>query len=300
MTYSIRINKRQSSLITINESNIENDDAFLSPPPSPSSLPKMCPSDLSTTTPIDAKTTALLVVDVQPEYWTDCPAVRQDFPSFPKNLERTINICREKNVKIIHIRADYRYSQSPWLPQFQKLRGNRNLTEVHYNPSSPDFVGWEEFATPEEGEIVISKPSWSATNNTKLLETLKIEGIETVLVAGLITSVCVQQSAFGCFESGFRTILVDDSCADRSKARHDAALLLYGGYMYEVVSSSYDLESQINSVMDSIETKIIYPSKRHSCPERMNPNSYRMIMNSSCCLERLEHETKNIVAGIAA
>ncbi|OEU09657.1 Isochorismatase hydrolase [Fragilariopsis cylindrus CCMP1102] len=227
----------------------------------------MCPSDPLTTTPIDAKTTALLVVDVQPEYWTDCPAVRKDFPSFPKNLERTIHICREKNVKIIHIRADYRYSQSPWLPQFQKLRGNRNLTEVHYNPSSPDFVGWEEFATPEEGEIVISKPSWSATNNTKLLETLKIEGIETVLVAGLITSVCVQQSAFGCFESGFRTILVDDSCADRSKARHDAALLLYGGYMYEVVSSSYDLESQIiNSVMDSIETKIL-SSKRHSCPK---------------------------------
>lgn len=293
MTYPKRINRRKSSLITIDESSIENDDAFLSPPPSPSSLPKMCPSDLSTTTSIDAETTALLVVDVQPEYWTDCPTVRKDFPSFPTNLDRTISICREKNVKIIHIRADYRYSHSPWLPQFQKLRGNRNLTEVHYNPSSPDFVGWEEFATPKEG-----KPSWSATNNTKLLETLKIEGIETVLVAGLITSVCVQQSAFGCFKSGFRTILVDDSCADRSKARHDAALLLYGGYMYEV-SSSYDLESQVNSVMDSKETKM-YPSKRHSCPETMNRKLYKMIMSSSCCLERPEQETKNIVAGIAA
>ena len=83
MTYSKRINRRQFNLITIGESNIENDDALLSPPPSPS------PS-------IDANTTALLVVDVQPEYWTDCLDVRKDFPSFPTNLERTINICRKK------------------------------------------------------------------------------------------------------------------------------------------------------------------------------------------------------------
>ncbi|MGK3744588.1 MAG: nicotinamidase-related amidase [Bacillariaceae sp.] len=287
MTYSKRINRRQFNLITIGESNIENDDALLSPPPSPSPSPS-----------IDANTTALLVVDVQPEYWTDCLDVRKDFPSFPTNLERTINICRKKNVKIIHIRADYKYSQSPWLPHFQKLRGDKNLAEVHYNPSSPDFVGWEEFATPEEGEIVISKPSWSATNNTKLLETLKNKRIETVLVAGLITSVCVQQSAFGCFEAGFRTILVEDACADRGKARHDAALALYGDYMYEV-SSSYDLESQVNSIMDSKETNM-YPSKRHTCTERMNPELYKMIMSSSCHLEEFEQETKNIVAGIAA
>jgi len=55
-----------------------------------------------------------------------------------------------------------------------------------------------------------------------------------VLVCGLITSVCVQHSAFGVFEAGYRTILVTDACADRGKERHNAALALYGDYMYEL------------------------------------------------------------------
>jgi len=56
-------------------------------------------------------------------------------------------------------------------------------------------------------------------------------------VCGLITSVCVQHSAFGIFEAGYRTILVTDACADRGRARHDAALALYGDYMYELITT---------------------------------------------------------------
>jgi hypothetical protein len=47
----------------------------------------------------------------------------------------------------------------------------------------------------------------------------------------------VQHSAFGVFEAGHRTILISDSCGDRGKARHEAALALYGNYMYELVTS---------------------------------------------------------------
>ena len=85
--------------------------------------------------------------------------------------------------------------------------------------------------------MVITKTSWSSTSGgTGLLETLKHDGIDTVLVCGLITSVCVQHSAFGVFEAGYRTILVTDACADRGRARHEAALALYGDYMYELRS----------------------------------------------------------------
>ena len=82
--------------------------------------------------------------------------------------------------------------------------------------------------------MIINKTSWSATSGTSLLDTLKQDGIDTVLVCGLITSVCVQHSAFGVFEAGYRTILVQDACADRGRKRHEAALSLYGDYMYEM------------------------------------------------------------------
>ena len=96
--------------------------------------------------------------------------------------------------------------------------------------------------------MVITKTSWSSTSGgTGLLDTLKQDGIDTVLVCGLITSVCVQHSAFGVFEAGYRTILVTDACADRGRERHEAALALYGDYMYElrsVESLKVELEEQ--------------------------------------------------------
>jgi len=192
--------------------------------------------------PLPAETTALLVVDVQPEYWSNCPAVRKDFPEFPKRLAKTIEICRRRRAKVIWVRADYRYSHSPWLMQFERIRGPRNLGEVPCDPNSPEFT-WETFATPQGGEVIIAKSSWSSTSNTALMDILRVAGIETVLVCGLITSVCVQHSAFGIFEAGYRTLLVTDACADRGRARHEAALALYGDYMYELVTSD-DLESE--------------------------------------------------------
>lgn len=151
--------------------------------------------------PLTAETTALLIVDVQPEYWTNCPAVRKDFAEFPKRLAKTIDVCRRRRAKIIWVRADYRYSHSPWLMQFERIRGPRNLGEVPCDPNSPEFT-WEDFATPQGGEVIIAKSSWSSTSNTALMDILRVAGIETVLVCGLITSVCVQHSAFGIFEAG--------------------------------------------------------------------------------------------------
>jgi nicotinamidase-related amidase len=184
----------------------------------------------SNTPPLDVSKTALLVVDVQPEYWSECPAVRKDFPNFPSRIRSLVQNCREQNVKrIIWVRAAYNYEDSPWLHQFTRLHQGR------IPPVVEQSTEWEEFATPLDDELVITKTSWSSTSgNTGLLDILKSEGIESVLVCGLITSVCVQHSAFGVFEAGFRTILVTDACADRGKERHKAALALYGDYMYEL------------------------------------------------------------------
>ncbi|CAB9525518.1 Isochorismatase family [Seminavis robusta] len=189
-----------------------------------------------TTPPIHAGRTALLVVDVQPEYWSHCPAVRQDFPDFPKHLERLVAQCRKQKAKIIWVRADYRYAHSPWLVQFARLHQGTIPAEVHSSASDCETIPWEDFATPQGGEYVIPKTSWSSTRHTALMDLLKQSGIDTVLVCGLITSVCVQHSAFGIFEAGYRTLLVTDACADRGKARHDAALALYGDYMYELLT----------------------------------------------------------------
>eukprot|EP00535_Pseudo-nitzschia_heimii_P001464 CAMPEP_0197184558 /NCGR_PEP_ID=MMETSP1423-20130617/10112_1 /TAXON_ID=476441 /ORGANISM="Pseudo-nitzschia heimii, Strain UNC1101" /LENGTH=352 /DNA_ID=CAMNT_0042635397 /DNA_START=274 /DNA_END=1335 /DNA_ORIENTATION=- len=238
-----------------------------------SSNDSLCDSHVSSAisyrkAPLPAESTALLIVDVQPEYWSNCPAVRKDFPDFPKHLQKTIEICRQRRAKVIWVRADYNHKHSPWLSQFERIRGPRNLGEVPCDPSSPEFT-WEEFATPEGGEVIIAKSSWSSTSNTALVDILKVACIETVLVCGLITSVCVQHSAFGIFEAGYRTLLVTDACADRGKARHDAALALYGDYMYELVTSE-DLESKTMGLIPAEPVWLVMDEKTNM----MRANSF--------------------------
>lgn len=186
--------------------------------------------------PLHSESTALLLVDVQPEYWSFCPDVRRDFEdTFPSSVAKLLRIARERNTKIIWVRADYRYSHSPWLQQFHRIHQGRISAEVTCNIDD-DEVEWESFASPLPHELVLTKTSWSSTQNTSLINCLQTSGMDTVLVCGLITSVCVQHSAFGIFEAGFRTLLVTDCCADRGRARHSAALALYGDYMYELVT----------------------------------------------------------------
>lgn len=112
------------------------------------------------------------------------------------------------------------FCNSPWLAQFERLRGTKAdvTVELPCEPESDEFA-WESFATPEGGETVIAKSSWSSTSNTALMDILRVSGIDTVLVCGLITSVCVQHSAFGVFEAGYRTLLVEDACGDRGMGR---------------------------------------------------------------------------------
>ena len=107
----------------------------------------------------------------------------------------------------------------------------------HLTPSPRTANNLAHLAISEGGDVILPKTSWSSSSNPKLMQWLRGAGIESVLVCGLITSVCVQHSAFSIFEAGFRTLLVTDACGDRGRARHDAALALYGDYMYELVTA---------------------------------------------------------------
>lgn len=242
-------------------------------------------NSITTSTPLlDASRTALLIVDVQPEYWSECPAVRQDFPHFPSKISNLIEHCRSQNAKCIWVRAEYSFERSPWLQQFARLHQGRIPPVVE--PSTK----WERFAEPRPGEFVMSKSSWSSTSHTQLLDVLRDDGVDTVLVCGLITSVCVQHSAFGIFEAGYRTILVTDACADRGKARHEAALALYGDYMYELQTVA-SVEKELQGPGASFTVGVTM-SKPHNTSDALSLRSGSTTSLSTMCSaeerERLE------------
>jgi len=55
---------------------------------------------------------------------------------------------------------------------------------------------------------------------------------------------------------------VHDACGDRGRARHEAALALYGGYMYELVSSK-ELADPRNGLLPAKPVWITLDSLKH-------------------------------------
>jgi maleamate amidohydrolase len=84
----------------------------------------------------------------------------------------------------------------------------------------------------DAGEPVLVKKHASAFFGTPLEAELRSRGVDTLLVAGCITSGCIRTTACDAAQLGFRPLVVRDAVGDRSTDAHEAALeaidTLYG------------------------------------------------------------------------
>lgn len=77
---------------------------------------------------------------------------------------------------------------------------------------------------PEPGELVVRKQVPSAFFGTGLAAWLTQRGVQTLVVAGAVTSGCVRASVVDAMSLGFRPLVVSDCVGDRAIGPHDANL----------------------------------------------------------------------------
>jgi len=77
---------------------------------------------------------------------------------------------------------------------------------------------------PAEGEYVVRKTVPSAFFGTSLAAWLSQRGVQTLLVAGAVTSGCVRASVVDAMSHGFRPLLISDCVGDRALEPHHANL----------------------------------------------------------------------------
>lgn len=87
------------------------------------------------------------------------------------------------------------------------------------------------------GDRVISKKHGSAFFDTTLASQLQALGIDTLLIAGCVTSGCVRASAVDAAQYGFRPLVVRQACADRSALAHETNLLDIDARYGDVIST---------------------------------------------------------------
>lgn len=78
--------------------------------------------------------------------------------------------------------------------------------------------------TPRPGELVVRKTQPSGFFGTQLGPWLTQHGVQTLLVAGAVTSGCVRASVVDAMCWGFRPLVLSDCVGDRAIGPHDANL----------------------------------------------------------------------------
>jgi maleamate amidohydrolase len=77
---------------------------------------------------------------------------------------------------------------------------------------------------PRDGEPVIPKTFPSAFFGTDLMSYLVYANVDTIILAGMVTSGCVRSTAIDAFSYNFRVIVPQECVADRGQTSHKVAL----------------------------------------------------------------------------
>ena len=180
--------------------------------------------------------TALLLIDIQNDYF---PGGRMEVEGSVKASQRAkevLTFFREKRMPVVHI-------------QHLSIRPG-----AKYLLPDTDGIVIHENVRPLAGEAVIPKNYPNAFRNTTLLDHFKERQVDHVVIAGMMTHMCVDATTRAAFDHGFRCTLVHDACATRAltfgnqtvpAAQVHAAFLSALGAVYAKVLSAEDVISSL-------------------------------------------------------
>lgn len=176
--------------------------------------------------------TALMVIDMQNGF---CHP-RGSFAGLGLDVSMTngaiggtrklIDAARAAGVPIIYTRYVYRtdYRDGGVLVQdlLPALAETRSLAAGSWDAEIVDEL------TPEESDFVIDKNRYSAFYGTGLEPILTSLGINSLVMCGVTTNMCVETSARDASQRDYRVFVVSDATGELEKERHDMALATLG------------------------------------------------------------------------
>ena len=200
---------------------------------------------------IDLAHSALVIIDMQRDF-LEPGGFGAALGNDVTRLQAAVAPCRAvlaaartNGVLVIHTREGHRPDLTD-APRHKVERGNPAMRIGAPGPMGRILVrgepGHDIIADlyPQAGEPVIDKPGKGAFYQTDLDLMLRNRGIDTLLVCGVTTEVCVNTTVREANDRGYRCIVLADCCASYFPEFHAAGLAMIKaqGGIFGSVSSS--------------------------------------------------------------
>ena len=139
----------------------------------------------------------LLLVDIQNDYFPGGAMELVGSPEAGLQASVLLHTFREQSLPVIHV---------------QHIATREGAT--FFLPGTPG-VAIHESVAPQEGELVITKHFPNSFRQTALLEQLRKRQATTLVIAGMMTHMCIDTTTRAAADLGFQCVLAHDACATR-------------------------------------------------------------------------------------
>jgi nicotinamidase-related amidase len=173
---------------------------------------------------------ALLVIDFIEGFTSPDSPLAGSWDSAIEQTAALLREARQKSIPAIFTTVEYEQADLQYnlliakAPRVAALVKGSRWTEVDHR------------LPRKAGDLVIAKKHGSAFFGTPLVSQLQMLRIDTLLVAGCVTSGCVRASVVDAAQYGFRTLVVREAVADRSALANETNLLDMQARYADVVS----------------------------------------------------------------
>jgi nicotinamidase-related amidase len=197
--------------------------------------------------PVAPGTTALLTVDCQFGFgagsWEQVP----DADAAVENLRRAGRVWRECGGAVVHVQTAYTPERPPSgrITDFEPGIAEALAAGTRAAEAYPDLV--------LDGDLVVYKTTFSAVLSSDLVGQLRARGVDTVVVGGLTTPICVQTTVDGLSMTGLKVIVLADACASQaigtlSAEQAHAAAIARMAYLFAAVEDTDAFVAQVRAL----------------------------------------------------
>lgn len=173
----------------------------------------------------DPRWAALLVVDVQNDFADPKGSAAKrgedvsDSVAMVPRLIRLIDAARRALLPVVFIKTTHgEWTDTPsWI--YRKSQ-QKELNTCREGTWGAEFYGVQPLAT----DRIVVKHRYSAFINTDLNTVLKAKGVESVLVTGIATNVCVETTARDAYMYDYYVTMVSDCAAAYDRKLHETTL----------------------------------------------------------------------------